>query len=143
MPPKVVTRRYDSVGVLQDGSLTSWSFGLLPPYSTSGLFVIDAVVSGVQGAGDIGFGVASANLGGLPVSDVLRYAVVGSSSEIVFPTGIVPGLSGHDGSANVISAGFRDSLVTNYVVLAAIAPSVAIANGCFTIKWFFGFSKEE
>lgn len=143
MSPKVVTRRYNSAGILQDGSLVSWSFGLLPPHSASDMFVIDATVSGVQGAGDIGFGVALAEFGGLPVSDVLRYAVVSSPSEIAFPTGIVPGLSGYNGSANVISVGFREPLITNYVVLAALAPSIAIANGCFTVKWFFGFAKEE
>ncbi len=144
MPPLVTTRRYDPVSQLMTESNTSSiSLGLLPPFSKSEIIVIDAILSGFQSAGDIGLGIASADFGDSSVSDVLRNKVVSSLSEVVEPTDVVTGVSGQTGTSNVIDVGFLSSMVSRYVVLMAVAPNSPIANGCFVIKWFFGFALEE
>ena len=144
MIPLVTTSRYDpSSGELVGSGISSISLGLLPPGSKSEIIVLDATISGVQSAGGLGFGLASVEFGGLPVSEVIRYDVVSSLDDVVEPTNPMPGTSGPDGSANVVNVGFRETLVSNYVVLMAVAPGSQIANGCFAIKWFFGFALEE
>ena len=137
---------------MRDGSLTkamietsasSVALGLLPVGSKSNIIILDMVVSNVQSAGALGFGIAYAELGDQNVSDLIRYDVISSLDDLVEPENVVPGLSGQEGISNVIDVGFREPLISNYVVLKVISPSEAISNGCFTIKWFFGFSLKE
>lgn len=144
MAPLVTTRRYDPVsGAIVDSMATSISLGLLPPFTKSKIIVIDAFLSGFQAAGNIGFGIASAEFGGSEVSGVLRYDVVSSPVGVLEPTRVVSGVSGQSGGSNVFDVGFRDVMTSRYVVLMALAPERPIANGCFTVKWFFGYALEE
>ncbi len=143
MPARVTTRMYSPDGEVVDADVSSISLGLLPPSSTGGLFILDATLSGIEAAGDMSFGIASAELGGASISDVLRYGVATSISDVAEPALAVQGLSGQSGLANVMEVGFREPLVSAYLVLRVLPPESPIANGCFVVKWFFEYAIEE
>ena len=136
MIPLVVTKLYDPETQLTTGTAENGLFfGVVPPFTNSQVVVIDATVSGVVSASDIGIGISSSNI---DVSN-LFYDVFDSLEEVTTPTSQFIGLSGQDGAENVVDVGFRNPLVSKYVALMAYGGDKTCDGSCLAVKWFFGF----
>ena len=144
MPVLVTTRMYDpDTGLMSNGQADMLSFGVVAPNTKSQILVIDAVISGVHTAGDLGIGIANANLNADSMDDVLYYNVINSLDAISEPTLPFSGMAGYNGTDHVIDVGFRDPLVSRYVVLMIKAKNKPIECGCLIMKWFFGFDIQQ
>jgi hypothetical protein len=136
MTPLVTTRIYDPVTKLSTGTAANGLFlGIVPPFTNSAMVVIEAVITGVVSTSDIGLGIVASNIS----PDRMLYDVFDSLAEITTPTTPFVGLSGSNGSANVVPIGFRSPLVSKYVVLMAVGGDRTTNGSCLSVKWFFGF----
>lgn len=145
--PFVTTRIWDTnLGVVTSQFNGMISFGTIAPASKSKIVIIDSVITGVKAAGDLGIGIASADVPEGNLIDTMYFDVFPSLNVIQEPQSLFGGIFGQNGESNVVSVGFRESssgYVSNYVALMIKAPDRPVNSGCIVLKWFFGFEKEE
>lgn len=136
MAPKVTTRSYLPDALAVAGSVVDvLSFGVVPPRTDSRVMVIDATISGVRAAGDIGLGISISSDRGVVLPGTLYYSVFGAPEDYVYP--VTP--FAEVGPVGVVDVGFRSDFITNYVALMVRSQSKAVDCGCLVMKWFFGF----
>ena len=140
MAPLVTTRRYDpDTKTMVESPVRMLLFGTVPPTTKSKIIVLDASISGVFSAGDLGFGVTMTDLPEGDLSDILYYDVFDTLSEVKEPTKSFSGVAHCSDDKNVAVVGFREPLVSKYLALMIKAPVHPIACGCLSLKWLFGF----
>ena len=144
MEPLVTTNIYDyETKQIKEEASEMISFGSVAPSLNSDIIIINCVISNVQSAGDLQLGIVSTNLPNSYFPGNIYYEVFNSLEDVLEPTIPFAGISGTSGESNLVDVEFKSSLTSKYVALMIKAPDNSISCGCFVLKWFFGFEKEE